>query len=189
MKVESAAVGPQLDRGSCQEKQFRKNSVDGTGGLFPLVPLQLGESGQCVGRRGGCRQDSGRCGGGSSGERREADEGGRECCLQYIRSAPCQDRSAQSRSSLSVPCTLPSGNTLSCPYPPLISAFVCLTPAYRGAVSPSEVGTGSSFFYCCLLETCVSLFLWHAGFFLWLPSGARFSQGGSCDSVRHQGRP
>lgn len=32
-----------------------------------------------------------------------------------------------------------------CPYPPLISAFVCLTPAYRGAVSPSEVGTGSSF--------------------------------------------
>lgn len=145
MKVESAAVGPQLDRGSCQEKQFRKNSVDGTRGLFPLVPLQLGESGQCVGRRGGCRQDSGRCGGGSSGERREADEGGRECCLQYIRSAPCQDRSAQSCSSLSVPCTLPSGNTLSCPYPPLISAFVCLTPAYRGAVSPSEVGTGSSF--------------------------------------------
>lgn len=27
-------------------------------------------------------------------------------------------------------------------FPPLISAFVCLTPAYTGAVSPPKVGTG-----------------------------------------------
>lgn len=62
--------------------------------------------------------------------------------------APHQDQSAQSHpvSLLPAPSHLvwESSLLLSSPYPPLISAFVCLTPAHRGAVSPPEVGIGVS---------------------------------------------
>ena len=58
MKVESAAVGPQLDRGPVKRNSL-ESSVDETGGLFPRVPLQLGESGQCVGGEGADRTQEG----------------------------------------------------------------------------------------------------------------------------------
>lgn len=56
-------------------------------------------------------------------------------------------------------------------FSPLISSFVCLTPAYRGAVPSPKVGTGVALFLRCLLSMWVSGCVWCSEYFLWYSRG------------------
>lgn len=172
MKAESAAVGPQLLRpGYCQEKQ---SAVDGTGGLFPRVPLQLKASGQCVGRRDGAgktKEGVGKAARERGGKR--VEEAGE--CSPHDQSAHPHPGCAPALSRLGA--LLTSSPSLS-----LISAFVCLTPCPQRSYVPSQGGYRCRLFRCCWPSTRVSLVLWHAGRFPWLPPGAGFSRGGNPDS-------